>query len=54
MCCWRYMDVELEDAPKPKKVEEKKEYVLVSDKLNLHPGVSQLISFASFWVYNGL
>ena len=48
-CCWPFVDVELEDAPKPKPkptpAEEEKEYVLVSDKLTLHPGVSLLISF---------
>ena len=45
--CWPFVDVTLEDAPppaKPKKVEEKEEekaeYVLVSDQLAHHPGVS--------------
>ncbi|KAL9036122.1 MAG: hypothetical protein Q9214_006277 [Letrouitia sp. 1 TL-2023] len=35
MCCWPFVDVELEDPPKVKKEEEKKEYVLVSDKLHV-------------------
>ena len=39
MCCWPFAEVELENAPK--KEEEQKEYVLVSDQLTLHPGVSQ-------------
>ncbi len=38
MCCWPFVDVVLEDPP-PKE-EAKKEYMLVSDKLNL-VGVSQ-------------
>lgn len=38
MCCWPFVDVVLEDPP-PKK-EEKKEFHLVSDRLNL-VGVSQ-------------
>ncbi|KAL8947927.1 MAG: hypothetical protein Q9222_005841 [Ikaeria aurantiellina] len=33
MCCWPFVDVVLEDPPK--KEEEKKEYALVSDQLNL-------------------
>lgn len=45
MCCWPFVQVELEEAPKPE--EEKKEYVLVSDQLRLHPGVSRLFSFTS-------
>ncbi|KAL8980187.1 MAG: hypothetical protein Q9205_004661 [Flavoplaca limonia] len=32
MCCWPFVDVVLEDPPK---AEEKKEFHLVSDKLNL-------------------
>ena len=43
MCCWPFVDVWL-DEPPPKKPEppaEKKEYVLVDDKLVLHPMVSQ-------------
>lgn len=37
MCCWPVATVELEDAPpKPKHT-----YVLVSDKLNLQPMVSE-------------
>lgn len=39
MCCWPFADLQLEDAPK-KEEEEQKEYVLVSDELTLHPGVS--------------
>lgn len=35
MCCWPFVDVELEDPPKVKKEEEKKEYLLVSDKLHV-------------------
>lgn len=38
MCCWGFVDVELEDAP-PKKKEKKEDksgdYVLASDRLNL-------------------
>lgn len=46
MCCWPFVQVELEDPPKSAP-EEKKEYVLVSDQLRLHPGVSQLFFFSS-------
>ena len=45
MCCWPYAQVELEDAP-PKNREEKKEYRLVSDQLQLHPVVSR-----KHWVF---
>lgn len=51
MCCWPYADVELEDAPPPKKKgekEEPKEYRLVSDQLQLHPMVGQNIGFLNF------
>ncbi len=43
MCCWPFINIDLEDPPpaKPKPEEEKAEYVLVSDQLTLHPGVSQ-------------
>lgn len=45
MCCWPFLDVTLEDGPKSKKEEEKAEYVLVSDQLTLHPGVSEIQLF---------
>lgn len=48
MCCFRVAEVFLEDPPPEKKKEEKekeekvkKNYVLVSDQLNLQPIVSQ-------------
>lgn len=47
MCCFSVADVFLEDPPPEKKKEEKKEeqvkknYVLVSDQLNLQPIVSE-------------
>ena len=43
MCCWPFAQIELEEPPSPPKPEEeKREYVLVSDELRLHPGVSRL------------
>lgn len=50
MCCWPFAQVELEDPPPPKPKEEeveKREYVLVSDQLSLHPMVSQRFSFTA-------
>ena len=42
MCCWPITKVILEDPPPKKpKEEEKPNYVLVSDQLNLQPVVSQ-------------
>ena len=46
MCCFSTSDVFLEDPPPPKKEEKKedkvkKNYVLVSDQLNLQPIVSE-------------
>jgi len=41
MCCWPVATLEFEEAPKKKKKEEKPEYILVSDKLNLQPMVSE-------------
>ena len=43
MCCFSVADVFLEDPPPEKKKEEKvkKDYVLVSDQLNLQPIVSR-------------
>lgn len=48
MCCWPFVDVQLEEAPK----EEKKEYVLVSDQLVLHPGVSQSFFFLAPFIFS--
>lgn len=53
MCCFSVADVFLEDPPPEKKKGEKKEekvkknYVLVSDQLNLQPIVSQNRYFAT-------
>ena len=52
MCCFSVADVFLEDPPPEKKKEEKKEeekvkknYILVSDQLNLQPIVSVNAAF---------
>ena len=46
MCLWGYADIELDDPP-PKKAEEpQRNYILVDERLNLQPVVSQLHIFA--------
>ena len=43
MCCWGYVDVELEDPPK-KKTPKPKEYVLASSSFNVQPVVSRTLA----------